>query len=243
MLATALLALALQGAVASSQPDATAVGLAVLEDGGNAVDAAIAVHFALAVTYPYAGNLGGGGFLLVREADGREWFLDFRETAPAAAHPELYLREDGSLNPTASRVGWKAAGVPGAVPGMWAAHERAGSLPWARLVEPARRLAAEGFRLDEHEARRIAAAKPGGLADAPVFASALKRAPQPPSSFFYLNAGAAARTVSALVGSPLVLPADRALSGGCGYRTRSLSCTLDVPVALIEGAMKIAKQN
>ncbi|MHC4839270.1 MAG: gamma-glutamyltransferase family protein, partial [Planctomycetota bacterium] len=118
MLAAALLALAPQGAVASSQPDATAVGLAVLEDGGNAVDAAIAVHFALAVTYPYAGNLGGGGFLLVREADGREWFLDFRETAPAAAHPELYLREDGSL-----------------------------------------RLAAEGFRLDEHEAQRIAAAR------------------------------------------------------------------------------------
>ena len=93
------------------------------------------------------------------------------------------------------------------------------------------------------QARRIAAAKPGGLAGAPVFASALKRAPQPPSSFFYLNAGAAARAVSALVGSPLVLPADRALSGGCGYRTRSLSCTLDVPVALIEGAMKIAKQD
>ena len=159
MLATVLLALVPQGAVASSQPDATAVGLAVLEDGGNAVDAAIAVHFALAVTLPYAGNLGGGGFLLAREADGRDWLLDFRETAPAAAHPELYLLEDGSFDPSASLVGWKAAGVPGAVPGMWAAYERAGSLPWARLVEPARRLAAEGFRLGGHEARRIAAAR------------------------------------------------------------------------------------
>lgn len=146
-----------QGAVASSQADATAVGLAILEQGGNAVDAAIAVHFALAVTYPYAGNLGGGGFFLVHEADGEDWFLDFRETAPAAATRDLYLREDGSLDARAAQQGWKAAGVPGAVPGMWQAHQRWGSLPWEQLVLPAQRLAAEGFPLDAHEVRRLAA--------------------------------------------------------------------------------------
>ena len=98
------------GAAASSEPHATDVAAQILARGGNAVDAAIALHFALAVTYPYAGNLGGGGFLVYHGADGADWFLDFRETAPAAAGPDFYRRADGSIDREASRDGWKAAG-------------------------------------------------------------------------------------------------------------------------------------
>lgn len=143
------------GAVSSSQADATQVGLDILADGGNAVDAAIAVHFALAVTYPYAGNLGGGGFFLFRDSSGAAWFLDFRETAPTAATPEMYL--DASGNPVAdwSRLGWKAVGVPGAVPGMWEAHQRWGKLSWKQLVEPSVALARDGYRIGEFEATRL----------------------------------------------------------------------------------------
>lgn len=160
LLSIALLTLsctAQQGAVASSQADATAVGLEILAQGGNAIDAAIAVHFALAVTYPYAGHVGGGGFLLYRDAEGQAWFLDFRETAPAAATSDLYLNADGEPMAAASRVGWKAVGIPGAVPGMWEAHMRWGKLPWKDLVEPARRLAARGYRIDAREVHRLEA--------------------------------------------------------------------------------------
>ena len=143
------------GAVASSQADATEVGLEILARGGNAIDAAIAVHFALAVTYPAAGHIGGGGFLLYRDAAGQAWFLDFRETAPAAATSALYLDAEGQPIAAASRVGWKAVGVPGAVPGMWEAHRRWGLLPWKELIEPARRLASAGFRVDAREVDRL----------------------------------------------------------------------------------------
>ena len=143
------------GAVASSQEDATEVGLAILQAGGNAVDAAVAVHFALAVTYPYAGNLGGGGFFLLREAGGQSWFLDFREVAPAAATADMYLDAHGQPIASASRLGWKAVGVPGAVPGMWEAHRRWGRLPWKELIQPSIALAQDGFLLDEAEAGRI----------------------------------------------------------------------------------------
>jgi gamma-glutamyltranspeptidase/glutathione hydrolase len=144
-----------QGAVASSQADATQVGNEILARGGNAIDAAIATYFALAVTYPYAGHVGGGGFLLYRDADGRSWFLDFREIAPAAATEDLFLDSQGNPVPAASRVGWKAVGVPGAVPGMWEAHMRWGRLPWKDLVEPARRLAERGYRIDAREVARL----------------------------------------------------------------------------------------
>lgn len=144
-----------QGAVATSQVDATEVGLQILAQGGNAIDATIAVHFALAVTYPYAGNIGGGGFLLYRDADGIAWFLDFREEAPAAATSDLYLDEEGHPVAEASQVGWKAVGVPGAVPGMWEAHQRWGRLPWSDLLKPAEELARRGFRIDAREANRL----------------------------------------------------------------------------------------
>lgn len=131
------------GAVVTTDVLASRVGLDVLRDGGNAVDAAIAVEFALAVVNPEAGNIGGGGFMVARMADGTEAALDFREKAPAAATRDMYLDADGNLT-DASVVGHLASGVPGTVRGMWEAHQRFGTLPWDRLVEPAVELA-RGF--------------------------------------------------------------------------------------------------
>ncbi len=144
------------GAVASGDARATEVGLAVLAAGGNAVDAAVATALALAVTYPEAGNLGGGGFAVVRleggpeEGDEEVLSLDFRETAPAAAHRGMYLDAEGKPVPDASLVGPLAAGVPGSPAGLWELHRRLGRLPWRRVVEPARRLAAGGFPVTPH---------------------------------------------------------------------------------------------
>jgi gamma-glutamyltranspeptidase/glutathione hydrolase len=130
--------------VVAQEPIATDVGLAVLKSGGNAVDAAVAVGFALAVTHPFAGNLGGGGFMLVRLADGRSTFLDFREKAPAAASRNMYLDASGNLTRD-SLVGWRAAGVPGSVRGFETAHQKFGKKPWAELVKPSVDLARNGF--------------------------------------------------------------------------------------------------
>ncbi|MEX0891098.1 MAG: gamma-glutamyltransferase [Gemmatimonadota bacterium] len=136
------------GMVATDAPLATEVGAAVLRDGGNAVDAAVATAFALAVVYPEAGNLGGGGFMVARMADGTEAALDFREEAPGAATADMYL--DAQNNVTdASVTGHLAAGVPGSVAGLWAAHERFGTRPWAELLAPAIRLARDGFTVTE----------------------------------------------------------------------------------------------
>ena len=130
--------------VVAQEEHATDVGLAVLRAGGNAVDAAVAVGFALAVTLPAAGNLGGGGFLLLRTADGKTAFVDFRERAPLAATRDMYIGADG--NPTRDSVeGWRAAGVPGTVRGLEYAHKKWGRKPWAELVAPAVKLAGEGF--------------------------------------------------------------------------------------------------
>ena len=140
--------------VVSEEPLATDVGVHVLQSGGNAVDAAVAVGFALAVTHPYAGNLGGGGFMLVRMADGRTSFVDFRERAPAKATRDMYLGPDGE--PTnASIEGWRAAGVPGTVRGLEYAHRKWGSRPWSELVAPAADLARNGFVLSYNEAKSI----------------------------------------------------------------------------------------
>ena len=116
----------------------------VLRDGGNAIDAAVAVGFSMAVTFIDAGNIGGGGFMLIRHDDDVA-FLDYREVAPRAAHRDMYLDENGEVIDKASLIGAQAAGVPGTVAGMWAAHQRFGKLPWSRLVEPAIRLAEDGF--------------------------------------------------------------------------------------------------
>jgi gamma-glutamyltranspeptidase/glutathione hydrolase len=144
------------GLVASPEPHASEAGARVLRDGGNAVDAAIAVQFALAVTFPNAGNLGGGGFMLVRSAEGETSF-DYREAAPAAATRDMFLDAKGDVVPGLSLHSAKAAGVPGTVAGMALAHRRFGSLPWKRLLEPAIRLAEEGWVLDPWSARSFAA--------------------------------------------------------------------------------------
>ncbi len=132
------------GAVSSSDPLATTVGLDTLRRGGNAVDAAVATALALAVVFPEAGNLGGGGFAVLKFGD-RLASLDFRETAPAAASREMYLDAAGEPRPEASLFGGLAAGVPGSPRGLWELHDRFGHLPWRRVVAPAQRLARRGF--------------------------------------------------------------------------------------------------
>ena len=133
-----------QAAVAMPDRYGAEVSEAILAAGGNAVDAAIAAGFALAVTYPEAGNIGGGGFMLIY-MDGEASFVDYRETAPGAADRDMYLDENGDVIEGASRFGHLAVGVPGTVAGFWEAHERFGTLPWADLLAPAVKLAEEGF--------------------------------------------------------------------------------------------------
>ncbi|MFL6236292.1 MAG: gamma-glutamyltransferase [Thermoanaerobaculia bacterium] len=137
------------GAVAAADPLAVEVGLEALRAGGNAVDAAVATALALAVVYPEAGNLGGGGFAVVRMG-GDLAALDFREVGPARARHDMYLDPQGKPVPGASLVGPLAAGVPGSPAGLYALHQRYGRLPWTRVVAPARRLAAEGFPVSRY---------------------------------------------------------------------------------------------
>lgn len=141
--------------VVSAHPLASKVGADIMRKGGNAVDAAIAVQFALAVVYPAAGNIGGGGFMLVRFADGKTDALDYREKAPAAAHPNMYLDEIGNPVPLLSSRGHKSVGVPGTVAGLVEAHNKYGRLPWAELVQPAIELARKGFPLTALEAKDL----------------------------------------------------------------------------------------
>lgn len=130
--------------VAAQEALAADAGAAVLKSGGNAIDAAVAVGFALAVTHPFAGNLGGGGFLLARFADGRTTFIDFRETAPNAASRNMYVDFEGKLTRD-SLEGWGASGVPGTVRGFELAHRKYGTKTWAELVQPAIELAQKGY--------------------------------------------------------------------------------------------------
>jgi gamma-glutamyltranspeptidase / glutathione hydrolase len=133
-----------RGAVSSAAAAATEAGLAILEAGGNAADAAVATALALAVVHPAAGNLGGGGFAVGRFGD-QESALDFREAAPAAATPGMFVGPDGTPVPDASVIGPLAAGVPGSPTGLYELHRRLGRLPWSQVVAPAVRLAREGF--------------------------------------------------------------------------------------------------
>ncbi len=137
------------GMVSSQQWIASEVGAEVLARGGNAVDAAIATGFALAVTHPTAGNIGGGGFMVVRFPDGRTTSLDFREKAPLAAHPEMWLDEDGGYSSERHHNSHLAVGVPGTVAGFDKAHRLYGSADWVDLVQPSVDLAARGFELSE----------------------------------------------------------------------------------------------
>ncbi len=138
-----------RGMVASVDGYATAVGVEILKKGGNAVDAAVAVSLALAVTHPQAGNLGGGGFLVIYLREGGiETTVDYREKAPLAGGRDMYLDAEGEVIEDASLYGYLAAGVPGQVAGLWLAHRKYGSLPWRELVEPAIRLARDGIEVD-----------------------------------------------------------------------------------------------
>ena len=139
--------------VATIQPEASRVGVAVMQQGGNAVDAAVAIGFALAVVYPEAGNIGGGGFLLFRRPDGEVHFLDYRETAPAKATANMYLDAQGNVVPQLSTIGYKSIGVPGSVAGLVYAEQHWGKLALKQVMEPAIRLARDGFTLDYEEAQ------------------------------------------------------------------------------------------
>jgi gamma-glutamyltranspeptidase/glutathione hydrolase len=143
--------IARNGMVVTAHPLASLVGRTILEKGGNAIDAAIATQFALAVVYPYAGNIGGGGFMVVREANGTTNTLDFREMAPVAAHRDMYLNENGEVIENLSILGHRAVGVPGTVDGMIKAHEKYGTLPWNDLLMPSVMLAIKGFALTDDE--------------------------------------------------------------------------------------------
>jgi gamma-glutamyltranspeptidase/glutathione hydrolase len=193
-----------QAMVASVHESASQAGIDVLKAGGNAVDAAVAVGFALAVVHPQAGNLGGGGFLLFRDAQGKIGFIDFREMAPAAATRDMYLDAQGSVIAEASVIGYKAIAVPGSVAGLTYAHKKWGKLPLKRVMEPAIRLAKKGFRLNYADAQDLADSKLGEFPESrrifqrdgklyqqdevlrqPELAKTLKRIAKDPDEFYH----------------------------------------------------------
>ncbi|MBK9654926.1 MAG: gamma-glutamyltransferase [Rhodanobacteraceae bacterium] len=166
------------GMVVTAQHLATKVGVDVLKRGGNAVDAAVAVGYALAVVYPAAGNLGGGGFMTLHLADGRQTFIDFREVAPLAASVDMYLDGAGEVIPGLSTLGYKAVAVPGTVAGLELALSRYGSMRRAQLMAPAIELAERGFVLDSGDVQMLESA-------------AALLAADPTSAAIFLDAGAA----------------------------------------------------
>ena len=142
-----------KGGVVSAMPYASQVGVDILKKGGNAYDAMVATNFALAVVYPVAGNITGGGFFVYRNADGSSGTLDYREQAPYAAHRDLYLDEAGNVIPDKSTIGGLAVGVPGTVAGTLEIHKKMGSLPLIDLIQPAINLAEKGYVITEKQAR------------------------------------------------------------------------------------------
>ena len=143
-----------KAAVAAPDEYGARIAMEVMGHGGNAVDAAVATAFVLAVTYPEAGNLGGGGFMMIYR-DGKPACLDYRETAPAAATRDMYLDSKGAVIKNSSTIGPLAAGVPGTVAGMWLAHQRYGKRPWSELLQPAIKLARDGIEPSQEMAKRI----------------------------------------------------------------------------------------
>jgi gamma-glutamyltranspeptidase/glutathione hydrolase len=190
--------------VVTVQADASNVGVEVLRAGGNAVDAAVAVGFALSVTHPQAGNIGGGGFMLFRRPDGEVHFLDYREKAPAKATADMYLDQNGNVIGTLSTIGYKAIAVPGSVAGMAYAQAHWGKLTLRQVMDPAIRLARDGFVLDYPEAidlhnkdlarfpesRRIFQRdgnfyQPGDVFKQPELARTLERIAKNPDDFYH----------------------------------------------------------
>jgi gamma-glutamyltranspeptidase/glutathione hydrolase len=191
---------AARGMVVTTDRVASEVGAEILRRNGNAVDAAVAVHFALAVVNPEAGNIGGGGFLVARMKDGTTAALDFREAAPLAATADMYLDSAGNVSDSLSLVGHLAAGVPGSVAGMWEAHRRFGSLPWSELVQPAIHLA-EGIVVHERLANSLRS-----------YADRLAR--YPATAAVFLPGGAAPRVGDRLVQADLAATLRRVAEGG-----------------------------
>jgi gamma-glutamyltranspeptidase / glutathione hydrolase len=204
------------GIVVSVHELASRAGVEIMQAGGNAIDAAVATGFALAVVHPPAGNIGGGGFMLIRMADGKTHFLDYREKAPGAATREMYLDAQGNVIPGASDYGYKAIGVPGSVAGMVYAQQKYGKLTLKQVMGPAIRLAREGytlswgeardFRRDQHltqfpESRRIFQRdgnyyQPGDIFRQPDLARTLERIAAKPDDFYH---GALARELAAAI--------------------------------------------
>lgn len=143
------------GIVTSAYPDASRIGIEILKKGGNAFDAMVATEFALAVCFPIAGNIGGGGFMVARTAKGEYDVLDYREKAPLKAHEKMYLDEKGNVIERLSQDGHLAVGVPGTVDGMIKVHQKYGSLPFKDLIQPAIDLAYQGFVLTQNEAENL----------------------------------------------------------------------------------------
>jgi gamma-glutamyltranspeptidase/glutathione hydrolase len=215
--------------VASIREIASRVGVEIMQAGGNAIDAAVATGFALAVVYPQAGNLGGGGFLLLRTASGEVHFVDFREKAPAAATENMYLDAHGNVIPNLSVVGYKAIGVPGSVAGLAYAEKKFGKLTLAQVIAPAIKLARDGFPLlsqdvtdikhekrlaDFPDSRRIFQRdgnpyRPREVLKQPELARTLDRIAKNPDDFYH---GALAHELAAAIqkGGGLVTPADLA---------------------------------
>lgn len=144
-----------KGMVVTTHPLATEIGLSILKKGGNAIDAAVAVNFALAVCHPSAGNIGGGGFLVYRNAKGKVFALDYREKAPLASSKDMYLDASGNVIPEKSFIGVFSVGVPGTVAGMEEMHRKFGVLPWKELIQPAIDIARNGHALTLREARGL----------------------------------------------------------------------------------------
>jgi gamma-glutamyltranspeptidase/glutathione hydrolase len=214
--------------VVSIQHDATDAGVEILKQGGNAVDAAVAVGFALAVVYPAAGNLGGGGFMLIRDKHGKSHFLDYREKAPAAASRDMYLDAQGKIVPGMSLIGYKASGVPGSVAGLTYAQKHFGKLTLAQDMAPAIRFATEGYVLSADEAKSLQSKnltrfpvsahifqrdgdfyKEGDTFKQPELAETLKRIAKDPSDFYK---GAMAKQIADFekTGGGLITQADLA---------------------------------
>src|SRR5713101_5682039 len=149
------------GMVATDEELGSQAGVEILKRGGNAVDAAVAVAFALAVVEPAAGNIGGGGFMLIRLAGGKTTFLDYRETAPGKATRDMYIGKDGKLDAEASVIGYRSVAVPGTVAGLELALKSYGSMKLADVMAPAIRLAEDGFAVSEKLAQGLAEERPG----------------------------------------------------------------------------------
>ena len=133
------------GMVVSASKISSQTGIHILKQGGNAVDAAIATAFSLAVTHPTAGNIGGGGFMVFMNSNGETTTIDFREKAPLASSKTMFLDENGNIKNNSNHKGLLATGVPGTVAGLFLAHQKYGKLPWSKLVQPAINLAEQGF--------------------------------------------------------------------------------------------------